>query len=68
MIRARYKFGDYELLVVQVLLGTYGTFNYLLCRDGKAILIDAGELNHEIQETHENSDSEFRVFRVFVIS
>lgn len=43
MIRARFQYGDYELLVVQVLLSTYGTFNYLLCRDGKAILIDAGE-------------------------
>lgn len=43
MLRARYRFGEYELLVVQVLLGTYGTFNYLLCRGGEAILVDAGE-------------------------
>lgn len=43
MIRARYTFGEYELIVVQVLLSTYGTFNYLLCKDGKAILIDCGE-------------------------
>ena len=40
MIRTRYQFGEYELLVVQVL---YDNFVYLLCRDGKAILIDAGE-------------------------
>ena len=43
MVKARFKFGEYELLAVQVLLSTYGTFNYLLCRNGKAILIDAGE-------------------------
>lgn len=43
MVRARYKFGDYELLVVQVLLSSYGTFNYMLCRDAQAILIDCGE-------------------------
>lgn len=43
MIRARYTFGEYELIVLQVLLDTYGTFNYLLCKDGKAILIDCGE-------------------------
>jgi hydroxyacylglutathione hydrolase len=43
MIKARLQFGEYELLAVQVLLSTYGTFNYLLCREGKAILIDAGE-------------------------
>ncbi|MDF7798088.1 MBL fold metallo-hydrolase [Pontiellaceae bacterium B1224] len=43
MIKARFKFGEYELLAVQVLLSTYGTFNYLLCRNGQAILIDAGE-------------------------
>lgn len=43
MIRKRYTFGDYELLAVQVLRSTYGTFNYLLCRDGRAILVDCGE-------------------------
>ncbi len=43
MIRARYRFGEYELLVVQVLQSTYGTFNYLLCKKGQAILIDCGE-------------------------
>lgn len=43
MIKARFKFGEYELLAVQVLLSTYGTFNYLLCRNGRAVLIDAGE-------------------------
>ncbi|MEI6891032.1 MAG: MBL fold metallo-hydrolase [Pontiella sp.] len=53
MIRARYRLGEYELLVVQVLLSTYGTFNYLLCKDGKAILIDCGEaapLLHALEE------------------
>lgn len=35
--------GEYELLVMQVLLQSYGTFNYLLCRNGQAVLVDAGE-------------------------
>lgn len=43
MLRKRYRFGEYELLVVQVLCSSYGTFNYLLCREGRAILIDCGE-------------------------
>lgn len=43
MLRKRYKLGEYELLAVQVLLSSYGTFSYLLCRDGKAVLIDCGE-------------------------
>jgi hydroxyacylglutathione hydrolase len=43
MIKARFNFGEYELLAFQVLPGTYETFNYLLCRNGQAILIDAGE-------------------------
>lgn len=40
---ARYKFGDYELLAFQVLLDSYDTYNYLLSRNGHAVLIDAGE-------------------------
>ena len=55
MIKARFKFGEYELLVVQVLLSTYGTFNYLLCRNGQAVLIDAGEAK-PIFQTLENED------------
>ncbi|MDF7823187.1 MBL fold metallo-hydrolase [Pontiellaceae bacterium B12227] len=55
MVKARFKFGEYELLVVQVLLSSYGTFNYLLCRDGKAILIDAGEAK-PIFQTLENEN------------
>ncbi|MDF7807923.1 MBL fold metallo-hydrolase [Pontiellaceae bacterium B12219] len=43
MFKAHFKFADYELLAFQVLPGTYETFNYLLCRNGQAILIDAGE-------------------------
>jgi hydroxyacylglutathione hydrolase len=43
MIKARFNIGEYELLALKVLPGTYETFNYLLCRDGRAILIDAGE-------------------------
>ncbi|MDZ8118650.1 MBL fold metallo-hydrolase [Pontiella agarivorans] len=43
MIRATYSIGAYKLIVVQVLLSSYETFNYLLCRDGLAILIDCGE-------------------------
>lgn len=43
MIKARFQFGEYELLVVQVLLSSYKTFNYLLCKDGQAVLIDCGE-------------------------
>jgi hydroxyacylglutathione hydrolase len=43
MIKTRFNFGEYELLAFQVLPGTYETFNYLLCRNGQAILIDAGE-------------------------
>ena len=43
MIKTRFQFGEHELLAVQVLKSTYQTFNYLLCRAGKAVLIDAGE-------------------------
>ncbi|QBG48661.1 MBL fold metallo-hydrolase [Verrucomicrobia bacterium S94] len=43
MIRATYSIGVYKLIVVQVLLDSYETFNYLLCKDGRAILIDCGE-------------------------
>lgn len=43
MIKARFSFGEYELLAFQVLPGTYETFNYLLSRNGQAVLIDAGE-------------------------
>ena len=39
----RFTFAQYEVLAFQVLLSTYGTFNYLLCRNGQGILIDAGE-------------------------
>jgi len=39
----RIKFGEYEVLAVLVLRGTYNTFNYLVRRDGNAVLIDAGE-------------------------
>jgi hydroxyacylglutathione hydrolase len=43
MIKARYCFEAYELLVVQVLPETYGTYNYMLCHNGQAVLVDAGE-------------------------
>lgn len=43
MVKMRYQLGEYELLVFQVLAHSYQTFNYLLCREGKAVLIDCGE-------------------------
>lgn len=43
MMKTRIQLGDYELLVFQVLPESYQTFNYLLCREGKAVLIDAGD-------------------------
>ncbi|MDH3982096.1 MAG: MBL fold metallo-hydrolase [Kiritimatiellaceae bacterium] len=55
MIRARFQFGEYELIVVQVLLSSYGTFNYLLCRDGKATLIDAGQAKPIFQTLEEEN-------------
>ena len=36
----RFQFGDYEVLAVPVL---YDNFVYLIVRDGRAVLIDAGE-------------------------
>ncbi|NNJ70230.1 MAG: MBL fold metallo-hydrolase [Kiritimatiellales bacterium] len=40
MKTTRFKTGDYEVLAVSVL---YDNFIYLVCRDGQAVLIDAGE-------------------------
>ena len=37
---ARFQFGEYEVLAVPVL---HDNFVYLVCRDGQAVLIDAGE-------------------------
>jgi len=37
---SRFKFGEYEVLAVPVL---HDNFVYLICRDGKAVLVDAGE-------------------------
>jgi hydroxyacylglutathione hydrolase len=37
---SRFQSGDFEVLAVPVL---YDNFVYLVCRDGKAVLIDAGE-------------------------
>ena len=45
MIKARFNFGEYEVLVVQVLLNTYGTFNYIVRHGNQAVLVDAGEAN-----------------------
>ncbi len=55
MIKARFSFGEYELLAFQVLPGTYETFNFLLSHNGQAILIDAGEA-HPIFQTLENEN------------
>ncbi len=43
MIKARFQINGFELLAFQVLPHSYQTFNYLLCRNGQAALIDAGE-------------------------
>jgi hydroxyacylglutathione hydrolase len=40
MTIARYKINDYDVLAVSVL---HDNFVYLVCRDGEAVLIDAGE-------------------------
>jgi hydroxyacylglutathione hydrolase len=40
MKTTRFQFGDYEVLAVPVL---HDNFVYLIARDGKAVLIDAGE-------------------------
>ena len=43
MTRARFRFGEYDVLAIQVLPESYETFNYLFCRKGRAVLVDAGE-------------------------
>ena len=42
MKTTRFRFGEYEVLAVPVL---HDNFVYLVCRDGHAVLIDAGEAN-----------------------
>ncbi len=47
----RFKFGDFEVLAVPVLRDN---FVYLVCRDGEAVLIDAGEAQPVFQALEEN--------------
>ncbi|MEE9368528.1 MAG: MBL fold metallo-hydrolase [Pontiella sp.] len=55
MKTTRFNIGDFEVLAVPTLQGTYNTFSYLLCRDGKAVLIDAGEAKPIFQTLEKES-------------
>ena len=48
---ARFKFGAYEVLVVPVL---HDNFVFLVCRDGEAVLIDAGEAKPVLKAVEKN--------------
>lgn len=66
MKTTRFEFGEYEVLAIPVL---HDNFVYLICKDGSAVLIDAGEANpvfkvleqeglrlHELFITHTHHD------------
>ncbi len=48
----RFQIGDYEVLAVPVL---YDNYVYLVCRDGQAVLIDAGEAQPVFQTLEQES-------------
>lgn len=56
----RFQINEYEVLVVPVL---YDNFSYLVCRDGKAVLIDAGEARPVMQVL---KDENLQLVNIFI--